>query len=88
MCTECENNAKQEDKKRPMVGALADIEIRLESCRSLTSCILESLPMPGQGVDLSFYVNEAGNLTAALSDIIDLCREDVKRAYQQLESAD
>lgn len=36
---------------------------------------------------MNYYVTEAGNLVAAMADIIDLCREDVKRAYEQLKQA-
>lgn len=44
--------------------------------------------MPGQDVDLKPYVIDAGNLAAALADILDLCRDDVQRAYEQLKQVD
>ncbi len=70
------------------MGALFDLESRIDSCRTITSCILEHLPMPGQDVDLKPYVIDAGNLAAALADILDLCRDDVQRAYEQLKQVD
>lgn len=39
-------------------------------------------------MDLAFYFNEASNLVAAMTDIIDLCHKDVKRAYEQLKRVD
>lgn len=86
MCTDCQTK-QAVGNKPPLVGALSDIEVRLDSLRSIASCTLESLPLPGQGVDMNYYVTEAGNLVAAMADIIDLCREDVKRAYEQLKQA-
>lgn len=85
MCAECQEPAQTARKQSQFIGALSDIEVRLDALRSIASCTLESLPLPAEGCDMNYYVTEAGNLVAAMADIIDLCREDVKRAYKQLE---
>ncbi len=87
MCTECQTKQAAVNKP-PLVGALSDIECRLDALRSIASCTLESLPMPAEGRDMNYYVTEAGNLVAAMADIIDLCRDDVKRAYRQMGQVD
>ena len=81
MCTE----TKAPAEPMPCNEVLAGIEVRLDACRTLASLILESLPCPAEGRDMAYYVNEASNITVALADVIDMCREDIKRAYEQLE---
>lgn len=83
MCTECKN------QPRPAPAALADIECRLDSLRSIASCVLECCPARDMGgSNLMFYLNETSNLTAAMIDLLELCRDDVKRAYKQMEQVD
>jgi|JI6StandDraft_1071083.scaffolds.fasta_scaffold159615_2 hypothetical protein len=90
MCTKCQEKPaltpQQIEAKIP--SALCDVEMRLDSLRSLASCVLESLPVPQEGMDLAFYLNEASNLVAAMADILDLCREDVQKVYEQLKRVD
>ena len=90
MCTECQTKQaltpQQIESRIP--GALYDIESRIDALRSIATCVLESLPNQKEGVDLAYYVNEAGNLVAAMTDILDLCREDVQRTFEQLKRVD
>lgn len=86
MCNKCQETMQSVTKKPDFVRALASLEIRLDACRSITGCILEYLPTSDKGdCSTAFYINEIGNLATALSDVLDLCREDVKQAYEQLE---
>lgn len=85
MCAKCQENTQPAKKEVPFIGALADIEVRIDACRSVTGCILEYLPPTSEDSGIAFHINEIGNLATALADILDLCRADVKRAYEQLE---
>jgi hypothetical protein len=83
MCTESENRTKAPVEPRSYNEVLAGIEVRLDACRTLASLILESLPYPAECRDMACRVNEASDITVALADVIDLCREDIKRSYEQ-----
>lgn len=85
MCNKYQENMQSVKKEPSIVGTLASIEIRLDACRSITGCILEYLPASDKNHNTEFYINEIGNLATALGDVLDLCRKDVKRAYEQLE---
>lgn len=89
MCDKCQDQQAETPQQIEAMtpAALCDIEMRLDSLRSIASCVLESLPLPSEGMDMTYYVNEASNLVAAMADILDLCREDVKRAYEQIRKA-
>ena len=84
MCNKCQETMQSVTKKPDFVSTLAQIEVRLDACHSITGCILEYLPTTTENSTTAFYVNEIGNLAVALNDILDLCREDVKCAYEQL----
>lgn len=84
MCNKCQETMQPVTKKPDFVGTLAQLEVRLDACRSITGCILEYLPASTENSTTAFYVNEIGNLASALGDVLDLCREDVKRAYEKL----
>ncbi len=78
--------AMQSVTKEPsVVDALASIEIRIDACRSITGCILEYMPTSNTDRTAEFYFNEIGNLASALGDVLDLCREDIKLAYDLLD---
>mgnify|MGYP001765715591 CR=1 FL=1 len=85
MCNKCQETMQSVTKKPSIVGTLASIEIRIDACRSITGCILEYLPTSNADRSAEFYFNEIGNLASALGDLLDLCREDVKRAHEKLE---
>lgn len=84
MCNKCQETMQSVTKEPSIVGTLASIEIRLDACRSITGCILEYLPTSNEDSETAFCINEIGNLASALGDVLDLCREDVKRAYEKL----
>ena len=86
MCNKCQEIMQPVTKKPDFVGTLAQIEVRLDACHSITGCILEYLPASTEDSTTAFYFNEIGNLATALDDILDLCRKDVKQAYEQLEA--
>ncbi len=64
-------------------GAWYDLSVRIDAARSVASCAMESLPYGLQGLDY-VRINETGNLIAALTDLLDLCAEDVNLTEQQL----
>lgn len=84
MCNKCQETMQSITKEQSIVGTLASIEIRIDACRSITGCILEYMPTSNADRTTEFYFNEIGNLASALGDVLDLCREDVKRAYEKL----
>ena len=85
MCDKCQETMQPVTKKTDFVGTLAQLEVKLDACHSITGCILEYLPGSTENSTTAFYFNEIGNLASALDDILDLCRGDVKRAYERLE---
>ena len=84
MCNKCQETMQSVTKKPDLSSTLAQIESRLDSCHSITGCILEYLPSSREHRGIVSNIDEIGNLAAALEDILDLCREDVKRAYDLL----
>jgi len=84
MCNKCQETMQPVTKKPDLVSTLAQIEVRLDACRSITGCILEYLPASDQNPSMAFYINEIGNLATALGDVLDLCRENVKHTYDLL----
>ena len=64
-------------------GAWYDLSGRIAAARSVASCAMESLPCGLQGLDYA-RINETGNLIAAITDLLDLCAEDVNLMEQQL----
>ena len=85
MCNKCQETMQSVTIKPDLASTLAQIESRLDSCHSITGCILEYLPASREHRGIVTHIDEIGNLAAALEDILDLCREDVKRVYGQLE---
>ena len=85
MCNKCQETMQSVTKKPDFVSTLEQLEVRLDACHSITGCILEYLPGSTENSTTAFYLNEIGNLASALDDILDLCRGDVKRAYERLE---
>lgn len=85
MCNKCQETMQSVTKKPDLASTLAQIESRLDSCHSITGCILEYLPSSREHRGIVSNIDEIGNLAAALGDVLDLCREDVKRVYEQPE---
>lgn len=85
MCDKCQETMQSATKKPDLVSTLAQIEVRLDACRSITGCILEYLPPSTENSTTAFYINEIGNLATALDDVLDLCRENVKHAYDLMD---
>ena len=84
MCHKCEENKAAPVKPISVPGALYDIESRVDACITIVGCILELIPATNQGIDLTSRVIDVSNLAAALDDILGLCREDVKRTFEEL----
>jgi len=88
MCDKCQETMRSTTKKQNLATTLAQIEIRLDACSSITSCILDCLPASHKDRSIVTHIDEIGNLAIALGDILDLCRENVKRAYERLEQGE
>ena len=69
-----------------LIHVLANIEFKITKCRTIVNCALDYLPSSDKDRDIAFQIDEIGNLTSVLGDILDLCQEDVKQAYQQIEA--
>lgn len=86
MCTECQGNVQSAKEKTHLIHVLANIEFKITKCRTIVSCALDYLPSSDEDRGIAFQIEEIGNLTSVLGDILDLCQEDVKQAYEQLEA--
>ncbi|MBV6447866.1 hypothetical protein [Nitrosomonas sp.] len=84
MCNKCQETMQSVTKKPDLASTLAQIEVRLDACRSITGCILEYLPSSCDDRGIAFNIDEIGNLATALGDVLDLCRENVKHTYDLL----
>lgn len=68
-------------------GALYDLSGRISAARAVASCALEALP--GGLTELEYIrMNHAGNLIAALEDILGLAAQDVDLVERQLQRGD
>jgi hypothetical protein len=85
MCNKCQETIQSVIKKQDLVRKLAQIEIRLDACRSITGCILDYMPLSCEDRGIVSPIDEIGNLATALGDVLDLCRENVKHAYDLLD---
>lgn len=59
-----------------MPGAWYDLAGRVSTVQAIASCALEALPNGLQGMECE-RVNHAGNLIAAMQDILKLIQQDV-----------
>lgn len=84
MCNKCQETMQPVTKKPDFASTLAQIESRLDSCHSITGCILDYLPSLREHRGIVSHIDEIGNLATALSDVLDLCRDNVKHAYDLL----
>lgn len=84
MCDKCQETMQSATKKPDLANTLAQIEVRLDACSSITGCILDCLPPSYKDRSIVTHIDEVGNLAIALGDILDLCRENVKHAYDLL----
>lgn len=85
MCNKCQETMQSVTKKPDFALTLSRIEIRLDACSSITRCILDCLPPSCKDRGIVTHIDEIGNLATALDDILHLCREDVKHAYDLLD---
>lgn len=86
MCNKCQETMQSVTKKLDFASTLAQIEVRLDACRSITGCILDYLPSSREDRSIiASHIDEIGNLATALSDVLDLCRGNVKHAYDLLD---
>ncbi len=84
MYTKCQENMQSVTIKPDLASTLAQIEVRLDACQSITGCILDYLPSSCEDRVIVSHIDEIGNLATALSDVLDLCRDNVKHAYDLL----
>lgn len=85
MCNKCQETMQSVAKKPDFASTLAQIEVRLDACQSITGCILDYLPSSREDCVIVSHIDEIGNLATALSDVLDLCRGNVKHAYDLLD---
>lgn len=66
-------------------GACFDLETRLDSVIAVADCALNALPRGLQGWEL-IALNQSADLIAAVTSLLDLCKQDVIRLETQLTS--
>ena len=66
-------------------GAWYDLSARIAEAQAVASCALEALPCGLEGVAYD-RMNHAGNLTAAVQDLLRLMEADVRIVEQQMQA--
>ena len=66
-------------------GAWYDLSARIAEAQAVASCALEALPCGLEGVAY-IRMNHAGNLTAAVQDLLRLMEADVRIVEQQMQA--